>query len=76
MPNVNVFSREEAKKVKLEVGQAWISKGGENTLYIININEKYGIVEYKVNGWLENKEAPMIQIQMGVLRAQATLKEK
>ena len=75
MSKVNVFSRDEAKLVKLEKGQVWISKGGENILEIININEKHGIVEYKVNDWVINKEAPRIQIQMGVLRAQAKLKD-
>ncbi len=68
-----VFSREEASKIKLVKGQFWESRGGDNILEILNVDKKYGIVKYKINDWLESKEAPSIQIQLGILRAEAKL---
>ncbi len=68
-----VFSREEASKIELVKGQLWESRGGDNILEILNVDESYGIIEYKINDWLQHKEAPRIQIQLGILRAEAKL---
>ena len=66
-------ARKEAQKIKIVKGDIWVSAEENHRLEIIDYSEEHKIVTFKVNDWLENKEAPAIQVQMGIVRAKATL---
>ena len=66
-------ARKEAQKIKIVIGDVWESAEEGHKLEIIDYSEKHKIVTFKVNDWLENKEAPALQVQMGIVRAKAKL---
>ncbi len=66
--------REKANAIKIVVGDVWVSEGG-NTLEIIAYSEKHKIVTYRINKFLEDREAPSSQIQMGIIKANAKIKK-
>lgn len=67
--------RKKADKIIITKGDVWISEGGHK-LTIVDYNEKHKIVTYRINSFLDDREAPAIQIKAGIVRGRAKLRIK